>query len=804
MAKMLTPGSKFGSYQIEEVIGSGAMGVVYEAIDTKLERQVALKLIDDSLSQSQEYRARLAQEAKAAAKIDSPYVIKVWEYAEFEGQPYIALEYAAGEELRTAADCANYHQKLEIARQIGEGLASAHSCGLVHRDLKPENIKVTRDAKAKILDFGLAKTIHADSVNRHGDIEGTLYYLSPEQITGEPVTFKSDIFSYGILLYELFTGKRPFDGNYPAAIIYSILHEDPSPPSTIRQDLPPWLDELVLRLMAKKPDDRFESMIAALEFMATGKSTIRPIAPPRSRRTVTIIDLKNLSEDENWEYFCIGFTDDLIRELSRRTDIVVTAEPSTSYTRNVRDIFQLCRSDYVIVGSLMKWQNQIRLHLCVYGNEGANMLFADNYEVSSNEIFSMLSAAARDISAKFFEITGINSYNIEDPFRTDIAAYDHYLRGRNYYHTNRVEDLQIARSMFERAIEIDPLLAQAYSGLSDVFVTRYMSYYDRNLDNMELARKSAEKAIEIHPTLPEAHRSLGRYYMALCEYKRAEASFLRAVELDPKYAMGYRTLAWLNEITDNQDKAIDWAKLSLRYAPNDVETLLLLSLISIDQRKYTIAMATLQRTIDLAPDCGRAYYNLGEVYLKLGVIELALENFHCARKYGGDPNASIDAGYCHILRKEYQQAGVMFKESLNQGYFPHTALYYLGYVEAVNGDNVSAKNYYLQALKIAQERELKDRDNPHIIVYQALSLAALGNSYDAVAILEKLEEKWRENGAILYNLARGYAILGQGEKVKALLKRALIEHAGPTLKELLLDPHFINLIPVIGDINSQS
>ncbi|UCD94116.1 MAG: serine/threonine protein kinase, partial [Candidatus Zixiibacteriota bacterium] len=195
---MLTPGSTFGHYRIEESIGAGAMGVVYKALDTRSDEYVALKLVDDKLSQSAEYRERLTGEAEAASMIDSPFVVKVWEHAECDGCPYIALEYVPGKDLRQVVAEYDFNQKIEFINQIGQGLKSAHDRGLIHRDLKPENIKVNEEGDIKILDFGLAKIVSTDTVDIHGNIEGTLHYLSPEQLTGDPLTFASDIFSFGV------------------------------------------------------------------------------------------------------------------------------------------------------------------------------------------------------------------------------------------------------------------------------------------------------------------------------------------------------------------------------------------------------------------------------------------------------------------------------------------------------------------------------------------------------------------------------------------------------------------------------
>ncbi len=792
---MLSPGAIFGNYRIESCIGSGAMGDVYKAHEIKLDRVVALKLINEKLADSDDYRERLSIEAKAAARIDSAHVVKVWEQSEFENQPYISLEYISGKTLREVFEDLDLRQKIDIACQMAKGLEAAHSRNIIHSDLKPENIKITDKQQLKILDFGLAKTITADSVDLDGNIEGTLHYMSPEQLTGEQLTPLSDIFSYGIVVFELFTGQRPFDGVYSAAIIYSILHEDPPLASQIVPELPSWFDEFSSGLLAKQQSDRFQSMSMVIDFLEKSLKGLEISGESKkiaTKQTVTVIDLKNMSDDKSWDYFCQGFTDDLIGELSRRTDLIISAEPETAYSRDVRECFKRCRSDYVIVGSVMKWQNSIKLRLNIYGDKGDKILVSETYEADSSELFAILSRAVDDISTQLAGITGSISFEIEDILKTDINAYDYYLKGKSYYHTNRPEDLVIAAQMFEKALTIDEKLAFAHSGLSDLYSSQYMSYYDRSQEKIDKAKVAAEKAIKISPNLPEAHRSLGRYYMFTGNYKKAEESMLKAVAINPKYAIGYRTLAWLKEISGDHVMAIQWANTALRYAPNDLETLLLLSIINMDQRKYTIAMATLQRAIELAPDYGPAYQYLGTVYQKLGVLDLAQENFLQAVKYKGDPNALVDAGYIDMLNGNFDKARERFNESIAEGFFPFIAYYLLGRIESKPVNTKKAEEYFLKTIESAAEWENKEqhKGNPYITAYRAIALASIDKKEEARKLLEQLEKDGSDDGAILHNVARGYALLGDADKTKEILKLAVTEHAGPTEKELDLDDHF--------------
>jgi len=790
---MISPGSYFGSYRIEAIQGRGAMGVVYKAIDQRLDRTVALKLINETLAASAEYRDRLATEARIAAKIDSPYVVKVWEHAEIDGIPFISLEFVSGRDLREAFGDLDPGAKFTLALHLAEGIKAAHDQGLIHRDLKPENIRLADDGTVKILDFGLAKTIQTDSIDAHGNIEGSLHYLSPEQLSGELLTPRSDLFSFGTILYELFTGERPFEGVHSASIMYSILHEEATPLCDLNEDLPGWLDVLVMRLLMKNPQERHADIDEVIENIHNGLETgieKEAAAVCRPRQTVTVVDIKNLSGDIDWNYFCEGFTENVITELSRRTDLIITAQPATSVSRNIREVFEHCRSDFVIVGSLMKWQETIRLNLNIYGDDGDKLVSSRNYEDSAEELFNLLTSAAEETSVTLAEITGFSSIEADEILKTDISAYDYYLKGKSYYQTNKPEELVFAAEMFQKALHIDPRFAPAYAGLADVYVFQYMGYYDRTLAKITAARGAAQNAIDIDPRLPEAHRSLGRCYQCTGLFQEAEKSFLKAVEINPKYAIGYRTLAWLSDLRSDQEKAMYWARKALQLAPTDLETLLLISLLNMDQRKYTLAMATLQRAIELGPDYGRAYFNLGTVYIKLGVADLALENYNLSIKYKGDPGCYIGAGYCHLINRQYDRAHEMYTESIARDYLPFMAHYHLGFLEKLRDNMQTAQESFETALVSAEKYAQHDPDDPYAKVYRAMSLASLGKADSAGLLLDEILVDEHLMGDVLCDVARTYAIIGDIPRTRAILDRAIHAHAGVTEKEIRLDPHF--------------
>ena len=772
------------------------MGEVYQAVDIRLDRVVALKLIQQKLASSTEYRRRLTDEARAAAKIDSPYVVRVWECSECNNIPFIAMEYVAGSDLNTSARSLNLKDKLAVALQIAEGIQAAHAVGLTHRDLKPDNIRLTPDNRVKILDFGLAKPVRCDTLDERGNIEGTIHYLAPEQLTGETISFSSDQFAFGIILYELTTGVRPFEGHYPASIIYSILHEEPVPPSNVDPDFPDWLNSFILKLLVKEPDHRFADMAAVVRHLHAGLEgeplTVDGKVAAR-RQTVTVIDLKNLSDDSSWDYFCEGFTGDIISELARRTDLIILEQPSQTLPRDIRDVFERCRSDFVIKGSLVRWQERIRLNLFVYGEDGERLISSEKYEDNAERLFDLLSTAARETSVTLADVTGQPAIDVDGGLKVDISAYDYYLKGKSYYLANKPKDLQFAVNMFEKALEIDPNFALAHSGLADVFAFQYNAYYDRTPARIENAKREALQALEIDPHLPEGHRSLGRCYMFVGETGRAEECFRKAVEINPKYAIAYRSLAWLKYQQGDYSSVLDWARKSLQLAPTAVEALLLIGLCHTYERKYAAAMAALQRATEISPDYGRAYYNLGLVYMKLGVLDLALENFELACEDQGDPNCYIDAGYIHLVRKAYEQARAAFLKSIEANCFPFIAYYYLGFLERARDNDTQAQLFFKKALASFQGVDFSEPENVQMQGFYVLAQAGAGEADAARKTLEDLVSRDDLIGDVWLNIARCFALLGEKDAAVQYLKRALAFRPGPTEKEVALDPHFTSI-----------
>ncbi len=787
-------GTEVGPYRVEELVGEGAMGEVYRAHDPRLDRIVALKLLKKDRATNAEFRTMLADEARHAARIDSPYVIRIWDLLEHNGQSVIAMEFIDGQPIVDFGYEHALDDQLRLLREAAAGIAAAHAADAVHGDLKPENILVNPSGSPRILDFGLAKFAQPDSLGMQGRIEGTLFYLAPEQLDGTGASPLSDQFAFSVIAYELLTGMRPFAGDYPASVMYSILHEQPVPPTHVNRELPEWLDDPILRGLSKAPESRFGSMTELIEALMPRSVTAEPaVATPEVKRrlpTATVVDLRNLSGDSNWDYYCEGVTDDLIAEISQLTGMAVSAQSAADHPRDIREAFSRYRTDYVLHGSLSRLSDRLAVRMFVYADKGERLLLTIRRDAREDDIFGLLNAVASEASNVLAEEIGVQLKPASEDRKPDITAYDYYLQGLSYYQTNRPEDLEKAERLFEKALSVEPDYALALSGLADLYATLYMSHYDRTPDRIAAARNKADLALQLNPRLAAAYRSKGRCAMFDGDLTGAEEQFQQAIAIDPTYAAGYRSLAWLKHFQGDMDAAIGHAQRALELAPTDVESMLALAVSYIAERKFPSAMATIERTLELVPDSGRAHYYLGTVYQKLGVAELALKSYALAGKYEGDPNCWLDAGYLHLATGNLDDAKRSFSRSLEDDFFPFVAHYFLGLVALFAGKREIAEQSFQTA--VDNLGALADPSIPEVLANQAMVLAAAGRAEAARTELAKLEAV-ELLGDALAVVARAYIWLRDFDKARSLLDQAVTLPHGPTDQEKALDPHFTSL-----------
>jgi len=603
-------GQTISHYRVVKKLGGGGMGIVYEAEDARLGRHVALKVLPDKLGSDAEALDRFQREARAASALNHPHICTIYDIGEHDGRPFIVMELMKGQTLKELIDKRPLDpgRVVEIAVQVTDALDAAHSAGILHRDIKPANIFVTDRGQAKLLDFGLAKLTPAGQPSDTADSErptaavvgqlthtgatmGTVAYMSPEQIRGESLDARSDIFSLGVVLYEMATGSEPFQGKTAGIIIDGILNKAPIPPRELAPGIPEVLERIINRALSKDRAQRYRSakdLLTALRFLTTqsgetaalgdsgglaarpgakrafviaaavgtvvllavafwlgrreqgpATSEIAAAASRESEASVAVLPFANLSADAENEYFTDGLTDELIHALSKVEGLRVPSRTSVFAFKgkevDVREVGDKLGVANVLEGSVRKSGDRLRISAQLVKVEDGFQLWSETYDREMQDIFAIQEGIAQSIvDALQVTLSPAEMRAMEVAPTKDVKAYDYYLRGKEFFYWGKNKrNLEYARQMFARAIEADPQYAAAHAGLADCYSYLY-DYHDRDTVILGLANESSRRAVELAPELAEAHASLGLALSLTNRWEEAAREFATALRLNPK------------------------------------------------------------------------------------------------------------------------------------------------------------------------------------------------------------------------------------------------------------------------------
>jgi serine/threonine protein kinase/Flp pilus assembly protein TadD len=722
-AEDLTRRSTFADrYEIIEELGKGGMGRVYRVEDTKIKQEIALKLIKPEIASDKKTIERFKNELKIARNIRHKNVCGMFDLNEEKGRHYITMEYVSGGDLKRLirrTKRLDTGTAISIAKQICEGLSEAHNLGIVHRDLKPSNIMIDDNGKARIMDFGIARPVRGKGITGSGVMIGTPEYMSAEQVEAKDIDSRSDIYSLGIILYEMTTGRLPFEGDTAFAIGVKHKSEKPRDPKEINPQIPDNLNYVILKCLEKEKENRYQSageLRSELERIEQGLPTTDRVAPKRKTITskeitvqlnlkkllipalaiftlvviglflwspwakketppaesrevsIAVLPFEDLSPEKDQGQLCGGLADHIITKLSKLKVWRVVNWPSARQYKNTvqtpEEISQELNVTHLLRGTVRRIGNDIQVTPRLIDARDSTIIWQEVYDRKHEEILALQSTIAGEIASTLkAELSPEKKLLIEENPTEIFSAYELYTLGRLYWNKRTVEDIEKSIDYYKQAIVIDPNYALAYAGLADSYVTIliYSPNYGREV--IPLAEQAARKALEIDDSLAEAHSALAMFHAIVRKLEEAEWEFKRAIELDPNYAHSHHWYAYMLMHIGRTDEALVHINLAQKLDPLHVTISLNVIRCNYYARNYDKAIETAKKTIDRDPEFLTAYELLVLSYLFNSMFEEARFVLEKIKEISGEsPRLRAYFGRTYALMGEKANAEQILRE----------------------------------------------------------------------------------------------------------------------------------------------
>lgn len=851
-------GQTVSHYEIREQLGRGGMGVVFKAWDTRLDRWVALKFLPQHANEDPLARERFVREAKAASALEHPHICTIHEIGETDdGQLYICMAFYDGPNLRKALATGRItpSRGFEIARQLCSAIARAHDAGIVHRDLKPSNIMTTAQGDVAIVDFGLAKLAGEISLTQTGATLGTTAYMSPEQLEGREIDFRTDLWSLGVIIYQLLTGKYPFEGDYDQALQRSILEDDPVPPSEANRDLPEYIDAVMERLLAKDREDRFHSageiaqVLRALEQAETTEVPTQ-LQLPRTKRksrldprvawrpvllvalavavltlawlslrsgpeagaadiqTLAVMPFSNYTGDDTKGYISDGIPATLITALSELRGLRVVGRSEAWALRDgglgARELGERLGADTLLEGAVQGAGDSLEVSANLLDVASGGLLWSEKVEGTTDALPQL----TREMAQRLADVLEVRLSERErrrlrrDPTQS-FRAYDYYLRGQQFLADRYApENLDAAVELFRQAIRVDPAFALAHVALSESYWETW--FRDGDPAVLEEARREAEIALELDPELPAGLVALARVQRAAGEIGDSIGALENALRDHPDPAAAHRELALSYERAGDFESAEQALRAATLVGADDWKNWNLHGAFCWRMGRYQEARASFERAIDLAPDGVYVpHRNLGGNEISLSNWEEAIRALETIPPDHLTPSLVSNLGTAYYFSgrpDKWEKARYYFEKAVRLNPRDDQIRRNLADIYLQLDKPDLARAQYLEALRLVDEKLEGDPSDWRLRLLRSFYAARAGSCEDALGDLERLPPDLPQSGLRAHLSAYTFALCGERQHALEAIATAIelgvqpeMLRAEPEFESLRGDPRFDRL-----------
>jgi tetratricopeptide (TPR) repeat protein len=853
-------------YRIHEKLGAGGMGVVYKAEDMRLGRMVALKFLPEGATRDPRALERFKREARTASALDHPNICTIYEIDEENGHPFIAMQLLEGQTLgaRIGDQPVPLGLLLDWALQITDALQAAHAKGIMHRDIKPANVFITERGQAKILDFGLAKLTATDigsssdatlsstgPLTHTGAAIGTVAYMSPEQARGEPLDARTDLFSFGVLLYEMATGKQAFSGPTWAVTVHAILGQSPMSLNESMPGLPQRLQEIIDKCLLKNRDLRYQSateihkalqqlkkdfeagkklkstqtaatwtpkrklqlgiaacVVALLvaagvwgprllrRLAASGTRVLQPAALIPERKSIAVLPLTAVAGDPKLTAFGKGLLEDVAAKLSQlsATHDVEVVSARTLEDKNVSTLADAKKEFGVNMGltlSLEQAGDLVRAAYSVTDAKSGKNLAGAEINAPVSDLFTIEDQVANGVAAALQITLRSEEKQALGARSTNLPeAYQYYVQGRGYLQDPRKpENLTSAQIVFKQALKIDPNYGQAEAGLGEAYWMQYQ--FGKQKQAIPPAQQACTKAVDLGNAGAEGHICLGLLENGTGKYEQAAEQFQHAVQLDPANDRAYINLADAYQHLNQLDKAEETFKRAIAVRPQYWRVYSLLGGFYLNQAQYDRAEAMFRHSTELDPDSYLAFNNLGGALLYEGKNDEATKAFEKSIAIRPNLMAYSNVGAAQFNLRRFQDSARSFKEALKIDSSDYQTWADLGEADYFGGDAGSATEPFRKAVALAEQQLKVNPRDAGVLGDLANYYSMLGDRKQALNYLDRSLQLGQSDKQLLFNAAEVYNQLRETGVSLEWLRKAL--DAGYSRSQVAADPSFDNL-----------